>query len=83
MVVGMKVGNYQIGRYHAIIKKTYEDGSIDYETSFTDQSDLMESVYAIRRCIGKVVGLATDSPKILTDMAVIRGKEEITKELED
>lgn len=77
----MKVGNYQIGRYHAIIKKTYEDGSIDYETSFTDQADLMESVSAIRHCIGKLVGTATDNPKVLVDMAVIRGKENIEKEL--
>lgn len=77
----MKVGNYQIGRYHAIIKKTYEDGSIDYETSFTDQADLMESVSAIRHCIGELVGTATSNPKVLVDMAVIRGKENIIKEL--
>lgn len=30
----MKVGAFQIGRYHAIIKKSYADGSADYETSF-------------------------------------------------
>lgn len=28
----MKVGKYQIGRYYGIIKKSYEDGSFDYET---------------------------------------------------
>lgn len=77
----MKVGNYQIGRYHAIIKKIYEDGSIDYETSFSDSADLEESVYAIRHCVGQVIGIATDNPKKLVDMAVIRGKEEIIKEL--
>jgi antitoxin component YwqK of YwqJK toxin-antitoxin module len=77
----MKVGKYQIGRYHAIIKKTYENGSVDYETSFTDQADLMESVSAIRHCIGKLVGTATDNPQVLVDMAVIRGKENIEKEL--
>lgn len=77
----MKVGKYQIGRYHAIIKKVYEDGSVDYETSFTDRADLMESVYAIRSCIGDLVGTATDNPKVLKDMSVIRGKEEIIKEL--
>lgn len=27
----MKVGKYQIGRFHAIIRKEYEDGSVDYE----------------------------------------------------
>lgn len=41
----MKVGTYQIGRYHGIIKKLYEDGSVDYETSFISQDDLMRSVY--------------------------------------
>lgn len=74
----MKVGNYQIGRYPAIIKKNYEDGSFDYETSFTDQADFMESESAIKYCIGKLVGTATDNPKVLVDMAVIRGKENIT-----
>lgn len=77
----MKVGKYQIGRYHAIIKKVYEDGSVDYETSFTDRADLMESVYAIRSCVGNLVGTITDNPKVLKDMSVIRGKEEIIKEL--
>lgn len=77
----MKVGSYQIGRYYAIIKKTYEDDSIDYETSFTDYNDLMQSVFAIRRCIGKLVGTATNSPKVLVNMEVIRGKEDIEKEL--
>ena len=36
----MKVGEFQIGRYHAIIRKNYADGSVDYETSFSDQADL-------------------------------------------
>ena len=35
----MKVGKYQIGRFHAIIRKEYADGSVDYETSFTDIED--------------------------------------------
>lgn len=77
----MKVGTYQIGRYHAIIKKFYEDGSHDYETSFSDQADLMESVYAIKSCIGTLVGTATDNPKVLTNMTIIRGKENIENEL--
>ena len=55
----MKVGAFQIGRYHAIIKKSYADGSADYETSFSDEADLMESVYCIKLCVGKMVGLAT------------------------
>ena len=59
----MKVGKFQIGRYHAIIRKSYADGSVDYETSFSDHADLMESVYCLRLCIGKMVGIATDTPK--------------------
>ena len=48
----MKVGKFQIGRYHAISRKSYADGSVDYETSFSDHADLMESVYCLRLCIG-------------------------------
>lgn len=78
----MKIGEYQIGRSHAIIKKIYEDGSIDYETSFSDEGDFFKSVYAVRRCIGKLVGIATINPRVLKDVILIRGKEEITKELD-
>ena len=35
----------------------------------------------ILKCIGKEVGIATDNPKVLTYACVIRGKEEIEKEL--
>ena len=66
----MKVGKFQIGRYHAIIRKSYADGSVDYETSFSDHADLMESVYCLRLCIGKMVGIATDTPKVLTGVQV-------------
>ena len=79
----MKVGAFQIGRYHAIIKKSYADRSADYETSFSDEADLMESVYCIKLCVGKMVGLATDTPKVLADVQVIRGKENIVRELEE
>ena len=78
----MKVGEFQIGRYHAIIRKNYADGSVDYETSFSDQADLMESVYCLMLCIGKMVGLAADTPKVLTGVQVVRGKENIVRELE-
>lgn len=78
----MKVGKYQIGRFHAIIKKIYKDGTIDYETQFSSNADLMGSVCAVRQCVGEIVGIATDSPKVLSAMSVIRGKENIIKELE-
>ena len=67
--------------YIAIIRKEYADGSVDYETSFTDIEDFNESYYCILKCIGKEVGIATDNPKVLTYACVIRGKEEIEKEL--
>lgn len=78
----MKVGQYQIGRYHAIIKKEYEDGSSDYETSFLNEADLMDSVRSLNQCIGKLVGLAMPNPRVLMRISVIRGKENIIKELE-
>lgn len=77
----MKVGKYQIGRFHGIIKKVYEDGSFDYETSFTDARDLYLSVDGLNRCLGMLVGIATDHPKVLKQFSIIRGKEEIIKEL--
>mgnify|MGYP007128732210 CR=1 FL=1 len=49
---------------------------------FSDEADLMESVYCIKLCVGKMVGLATDTPKVLADVQVIRGKENIVRELE-
>lgn len=79
----MKIGKYQIGCYHAIIKKTYEGGVVLYETSFSDEADLMESVYCINQNIGKLCGTATDNPMILKTVEVIRGTEAITKELEN
>jgi hypothetical protein len=82
-MVVMKVGKYQIGRYHAIIKKNYEDGSWDYETSFSDKADISESYYCICQCKGKLVGTATDNPRVLKGAEVIRGKENIIKELEE
>ena len=78
----MKVGAFQIGRYHAIIKKSYADGSADYETFVSDDADLRGSVNCIKLCVGKMVGLATDTPKVLADVQVIRGKENIVRELE-
>ena len=72
----MKVGAFQIGRYHAIIKKSYADGSADYETSFSDEADLMESVYCIKLCVGKMVGLATDTPESPCRCAGYPGKRE-------
>ena len=77
----MQIGKYKIGRYHAIIKKIYEDGTVHYETSFSDEMDLFQSVYAIRSCIGKLIGIATDNPRVLVGMEIIRGKENIAKEL--
>ncbi len=77
----MQIGNYKIGRYHAIIKKFYEDGSIDYETRFNDEADLQESLFAIQCCIGRLVGTATDHPKVLTGCEAIRGRKAIEAEL--
>ncbi len=75
----MKIGKYQIGRYNGIIKKFYEDGSFDYETSYTSELDISESIFAIENCIGNVVGIATVNPKILVNIDVIRTKKILLK----
>lgn len=77
----MKVDSYQIGRYHGILRKDYEDGTHDYETRFSDEADIYESLRAITSCIGKTVGTATEHPRVLTNVSLIRGKENIKKEL--
>lgn len=79
----MQVGKYKIGRFHAIIKKIYEDGSVSYETNFISRADLTESIVALRACIGHKIGLATDNPQVLTGIKVIYGKQDIIKELEE
>lgn len=79
----MKIGKYEIGEYPAIIKKTYADGSVGYETSFSDHNDFYESMRAVHSCIGKMVDIGTDDPKVLTGMSVIHGKENIIRELSD
>jgi hypothetical protein len=43
----------------------------------------MQSVSAIRHCMGTLVGTATNNPMVLVDMEVVRGKENIEKELGD
>lgn len=77
----MEIAGRKIGRLHAIIRKEYADGSADYETEFSGYDDFNESLYCIQKCVGKVVGTATDNPKVLMDVWAIQGKEEIEKEL--
>ena len=79
----MIIGHYKIGRYHAIIKKIYEDGMISYETQFSDENDLQLSIDAMEYSIGKLTGLATKHPSVMARYEVIRGKEAIAKELEN
>lgn len=71
----------KIGRYHAIIKKMYTDGSYDYEIDFCSRADLIETVAALNRCIGKTVGIATDTPRVLAGYQVIRGLAAINREI--
>lgn len=75
----MQIGKYKIGRYHAIIEKKWEDNTSTFETEFSSEKDLMESVYAIGRCKGKLCGVATDKPMILIDYKVYRGKDAVEK----
>ena len=72
---------HKIGRYHAIVKKMYADGSHDYETDFCSRADLLETVAALNRCVGKTVGIATDTPRVLAGYQVIRGRDAINREI--
>jgi len=77
----MKIGKYKLGRYHAIIEKEMEDNTAMYETDFSSEKDLQESVSAIAYCIANkvVCGSATDNPMKILGMKVYKGKEAIDK----
>ena len=77
----MIVHGYKLGRYPAIIRKIYEDGMTEYETDFSSDADLIESVNALIACIGQMCGMATDHPAVLKTLEVIHGKERIEMEL--
>lgn len=77
----MMVHGYKVGRYPAIIRKRYEDGTVNYETDFSSDADLIESVNALIACIGHMCGTATDYPAVLKTLEVIYGKERIEMEL--
>lgn len=77
----MMVQGYKVGRYPAIIRKRYEDGTVNYETDFSSDADLIESVNALIACIGQMCGMATDHPAVLKTLEVIYGKERIEMEL--
>ena len=75
----MKIGKYKLGRYHAIIEKQMEDSTAMYETDFSSEKDLQESVRAITYCIANkvVCGAATDNPMKIIGMKIYRGREAI------
>lgn len=75
----MQIGKYKLGRYHGIIEKKWNDNTYSYETDFSSENDLMKSVYAIEQCVGKICGVATDNPKILSDFKVYRGPKAVEK----
>lgn len=77
----MMVHGYKVGRYPAIIRKRYEDGVTEYETDFSSDVDLIESVNALIACIGQMCGMETDHPAVLKTLEVVHGKERIEAEL--
>ena len=78
--IKMTIGTYKI-KYPAILKKEYEDGSIEYETDFNDDTDVMMSLYALQKCVNYITGTATDNPRLLIKVSRIDGEEAIIKEL--
>lgn len=77
----MTLYGYRIGRYPAIIRKRYADGAVEYETDFSSDIDLLESVNALIACIGQLCGVATDYPAVLQTIEIIYGKDRIEMEL--
>ncbi len=76
----MTIGNYEI-KYPSILKKEYEDGSIEYETEFDDDTDVMMSLYALQKNVNYITGTATDNPRLLIKVSRIDGEDAIIKEL--
>lgn len=77
----MMAYGYKIGRYPAVIRKRYVDGTVEYETDFSSDIDLLESVNALIACIGQLCGVATDRPAVLQTLEIIYGKDRIETEL--
>lgn len=77
----MMVYGYKIGSYPAVIRKRYADGTVEYETDFSSDIDLLESVNALIACIGQLCGVATDRPAVLQTLEIIYGKDRIETEL--
>ena len=76
----MTIGTYKI-KYPAILKKEYEDGSIEYGRAFNDDTDVMMSIQALQKCVKYITGTATDNPRLLIKVSRIDGEEAIIKEL--
>lgn len=78
----MQIGKYKLGRHKAIIEDKWEDNSFTYETDFSSESDLQESVSAIRYCIINKLEcnrIGLDNPMKILSMKVYRGQEAIEK----
>ncbi|RFZ75568.1 hypothetical protein DS742_28310 [Lacrimispora amygdalina] len=75
----MQIGNYKLGRYHAIIEKTWEDATCTYETDFISKADLQESISAIRYCLINGIKCGMDNHMKMIGMKVYKGKEAVEK----
>ncbi len=79
----MKIGKYTIGKFPAIIKKTYLPRSlnrIEYETNFEDINDIFESMYVLKDCIGDVYTIDGQMYELI-HVEMIYGTQNIKKEL--
>lgn len=72
---------YKLGKYPAIIRKDYEDCTWDYETNFCDKRDIFDSMFALKACVGNMIGIFTDNPRVLVKVSMICGKDAIMAEL--
>lgn len=80
----IKIGDYEIHSCEALIKITYDDGSVKYdcESGFTNEEDLMCSAIAIDRLMKKGTVLPVNGKKIV-DWKIIRGLDQIRSALEE
>lgn len=82
IIDAIKIGRYELGRYHAIVKTGYSDGTFSYDTFFRSRKDLKYFISNHRKHLLELVFINdSDFPVTMTSISVIRGKGNIFAEL--
>lgn len=78
----MKIGKYEIGRYHAIVKTGYSDGTFSYSTFFRSRKDLYNFISNHRKSLLDVIFFNdSGSAATMISISIIYGKDKILAEL--